>query len=85
MVFILACFYVIHRYMSRRTDEELSLVCTTDHAPVNTMERDDGWKAFKIQGVLDFTLKGILARISTILADNNIDIFAISTYNLIIF
>ena len=47
----------------------------------NTIERDDGWKAFRIQGVLDFSLIGILAKISTILADNGIGIFAISTYN----
>jgi hypothetical protein len=45
------------------------------------MERDDGWKAFRIQGVLDFSLIGILSKISKLLADNKIGIFAISTYN----
>ena len=42
---------------------------------------DDGWKAFSIQGVLDFSLIGILAKIATVLADNGISIFAVSTYN----
>lgn len=42
---------------------------------------DDGWKAFRIQGVLDFSLIGILAKIATVLADNGISIFAVSTYN----
>lgn len=49
--------------------------------PVNVIRRDDGWKAFHIQGVLDFSLVGILAKIATLLAENSIPIFAISTYN----
>lgn len=64
-----------------KTDEEKSLVCITDCVPVNAVERDDGWKAFRIQGTLDFSLIGILSKISTILADHEIGIFAISTYN----
>lgn len=63
------------------TDEELSLVCPTDIVPENTTDRDDGWRAFRIVGTLDFSLIGILARISKILAANEIGIFAISTYN----
>ena len=64
-----------------KTDDEISLVCATEDAPSNTVEREDGWKAFRIQGVLDFSLIGILSKISTILADNQIGIFAVSTYN----
>ena len=63
------------------TDEEYSLVCPTDMVPGNTTDRDDGWKAFRIVGVLDFSLIGILAKISRILATNEIGIFAVSTYN----
>ncbi len=64
-----------------KTDEELSLVCSTNLVPNNTIECDNGWKAFRIQGMLDFSLIGILSKISTLLADNEIGIFAISTYN----
>ena len=64
-----------------KTDEEKSLVCITSEVPANVIQRDDGWKAFRIQGVLEFSLIGILSKIATILADNNIPIFAISTYN----
>lgn len=64
-----------------KTDEELSLVCMTEHAPLAAEERDDGWKAFRIQGILDFSLIGILAPIAAILAENQIGIFAVSTYN----
>ena len=64
-----------------KTDEELSLVCPTKDVPGVTSERDDGWRAFRIQGTLDFSLIGILAKISTILAEHRIGIFAISTFN----
>ena len=63
------------------TDEEKSLVCLTDNVPPNATDRDNGWRAFRIQGVLDFALIGILAEISTLLAENKIGIFAVSTYN----
>ncbi len=64
-----------------KTEEEISLVCILDDVPNNTIERDDGWKCFKIQGILDFSLIGILSKITTILAENDIGIFAVSTYN----
>ena len=64
-----------------KTDDEKSLVCITDEVPANVIQRDDGWKAFRIQGVLDFSLIGILAKIAAALADNGISIFAVSTYN----
>lgn len=64
-----------------KTDEELSLVCNTKLIPQNAVETDRGWRAFRIQGVLDFSLIGILARISTLLADNKVGIFAVSTFN----
>lgn len=63
------------------TDEEKSLVCPTRLVPDNTVERDDGWRGFRIEGILDFSLIGILAEISRILADGGIGIFAISTFN----
>lgn len=64
-----------------KTDEELSLVCSTKYVPVETIEREDGWRAFRIEEVLDFSLIGILSGITTLLADQGIGIFAVSTYN----
>lgn len=64
-----------------KTDEELSLVCPTASVPEDASVCDHGWKAFRIQGELDFSLIGILSKISGILADCGIGIFAISTYN----
>jgi len=68
-------------YFIGKTDEEISLVCPTGEVPSNTSEREDGWKGFRIQGILDFSLIGILAKISGILAENHIGLFAVSTYN----
>lgn len=64
-----------------KTNEEKSLVCITDDVPSNVIQRDDGWRAFCMQGVLDFSLIGILAGIAKILAENEISIFAVSTFN----
>ena len=68
-------------YFVGRTDEELSLVCITEDTPEETVAREDGWRGFRIQGVLDFSLIGILSKISAILAENRIGIFAVSTFN----
>ena len=64
-----------------KTDEEKSLVCATSEVPSNAIRCDNGWKAFRIQGVLDFSLIGILSKIAAILADTEIPIFVVSTYN----
>lgn len=64
-----------------KTDEELSLVCKTEDTPAGTKECENGWKGFRIQGVLDFSLIGILSKVSGILAEKKIGIFAVSTYN----
>ena len=64
-----------------KTDEELSLVCLTKDVPQWTIERSDGWRGFRIEGTLDFSLIGILAKLSAILVENKIGIFAVSTFN----
>lgn len=64
-----------------KTDEEISLVCKTEDTPVDTIERDDNWRGFRIEGMLDFSLIGILSKLSAVLAESKIGIFAVSTYN----
>jgi hypothetical protein len=64
-----------------KTDEELSLVCVSTHVPDDAVKRDDGWRAFRIQGVLDFSMTGVLSKLSGLLAGAGIPIFALSTYN----
>ena len=46
-----------------------------------TVDRSNGWWGFRIEGTLDFALVGILSKLSAILAQNKIGIFAVSTFN----
>ena len=63
-----------------RTADELSIVCPTDQVPDGvTAERD--WRAFKVEGPLDFALIGILAELSGALAKAGVSLFALSTYD----
>jgi uncharacterized protein len=67
-------------YSITRTNDELSIVCLQNSIPQDCKIEKD-WRILKIEGVLDFSLVGILAAISTLLANNKISIFAISTYD----
>lgn len=64
-----------------RTDEELSLVCRTESLPDTCTDAESGWAMFRVRGMLHFSLTGILANLSGVLADAKIGIFAVSTYN----
>ena len=63
------------------TEDEISLTCPEEKAPENCLSREDGWRCFQVEGPLDFSLVGIMARISGALAEAGIPLFAISTYN----
>lgn len=64
-----------------RTDQEISLVCLERCAPENSERREDGWRMFRVDGTLDFSLVGILAELSGILARAGVSLFALSTYD----
>lgn len=72
---------LVHPFFFGVTEEEISLVCPVSSVPEEFLEREDGWKGFYIDGTLDFSLIGILARISAVLAAEEIGIFVVSTYN----
>jgi hypothetical protein len=63
-----------------RTAEELAILCCESRVPEG-VRAERGWRAFKVQGPLDFSLFGILARIAVPLAQARVSIFAISTYD----
>ncbi len=69
-VFFLAC-----------TGQEISLVCESRALPAGSRKAEGGWRAFRVAGMLDFSLTGILAAISGALAAAGIPLFALSTYN----
>ena len=63
-----------------RTRDELSIVVEARYVPQDVrVERD--WRALRVRGVLDFALVGVLARITTALAEANVSVFAVSTFD----
>ncbi|MEM9533562.1 MAG: ACT domain-containing protein [Pseudomonadota bacterium] len=63
-----------------RTAEELSIVCEAAHVPA-AVQCEKPWRAFVVQGPLDFSEVGILASLSWALADARISLFAVSTFD----
>ena len=62
------------------TAEELSVVCAEERVPAGTVcER--GWRAMKVEGPLDFGLTGVLASVAVSLAESEVGILAIATYD----
>ena len=67
-------------YSVSKNKNELSVVCS-ELIEVQSLQSSKGWKCIKVKGPLDFNLTGILAGISDILAQANISIFVISTFD----
>lgn len=63
-----------------RTSDELSIVCEAGRVPQD-IRQESGWRVLKVEGPLDFSLTGILARLATALAEAEISLFAISTFD----
>ncbi|MDB4516287.1 ACT domain-containing protein [Crocinitomicaceae bacterium] len=67
-------------YTVSRTDEELSIVCDSA-IDLKSAKSEKDWRIIKIVGPLDFSLTGILAEISAVLAGVQVPIFALSTFD----
>ncbi len=63
-----------------KTEDELSIVCDASIVLSSDTQECD-WSCLKVLGPLDFALTGILATLSSALAEVDISIFAISTYD----
>lgn len=63
-----------------QTEDELSVVCDQSVVPADVKKTID-WRAFKVEGPLDFSQVGILSSLAKPLAENQIPIFVISTYD----
>lgn len=67
-----------------RTPDELSVVCAehdSNPGAAAGMVVEAGWRVLRVAGPLDFSLTGVLAALSTALAQAGISIFAISTFD----
>lgn len=67
-------------YSLTRTDDELSVIAPAD-VDLGPGDREPGWSCLQIGDILDFGTVGVLAGVSRILADANVSIFTVSTYN----
>ena len=63
-----------------KTKEELSIVCRNS-LTLNSERCNQGWSCIKVSGPLDLNTTGILAKLSKVLAEALVSIFAISTYD----
>ena len=63
-----------------RTPEELSILCRDTDVP-GDVQSEPGWRCLRVAGKLDFSLVGVIARITTVLADAAVSVFAISTFD----
>jgi len=63
-----------------KTFDEISIVLP-QNIFIDSDEAELNWQALEVVGPLDFTMTGILSNISTVLANEKISIFAISTFD----
>ena len=63
-----------------RTADELSIVCPEELVPAGAKVQS-GWRAFKVEGPLDFSLTGVMATLATPLATAKISLFAVATFD----
>jgi hypothetical protein len=93
---VLEGFYTVHRFSSdhdipeqiyesefysiSKSEDELSIVCNSSIL-LDSERSETGWSCIKVSGPLDFSLTGVLADISAVLAKAEISIFAISTFD----
>jgi len=68
-----------HFWSATRTETELSLVCREEDVPRDA-SAERGWCALELAGPLDFSLTGVVAALVTPLAEAEVPIFILSTF-----
>lgn len=63
-----------------RTDDELTIITATNMVP-DTVKAEHDFACFRVTGRLEFDVIGVIAAISKILAESEIPILSVSTYN----
>ncbi|CAM4170274.1 ACT domain-containing protein [Pseudoalteromonas byunsanensis] len=63
-----------------KTEDELSIVCPSS-IKIDSFAAEDNWRALEVIGPLGFSLTGIMANISGVLAKAHVSIFSLSTYD----
>ena len=68
-----------------KAEQKITVVCRTDAVPAERLWQEDGWRMFGLAGQLVYTLLGILGKIATILGNNSIGVYAVSSADNIYF
>jgi hypothetical protein len=63
-----------------RTSEELSIVCRQESVPAD-VDCESGWRCLRVAGKMPFDVVGVLAALTSPLAEAGIPLFAMSTYD----
>ena len=67
-------------YFIGKTEEGLTLVISSE-VKLDSLEQESGWCCLEVLGPLGFSMTGILSKVSGTLADAQISIFALSTFD----
>jgi hypothetical protein len=67
-------------YSITRTPDEISIICLHEQVPEN-IQCQPGWRLLKIEGPFEFDEIGVLASLTAPLADAQISLLTISTFD----
>ncbi|MBN1926684.1 MAG: ACT domain-containing protein [Prolixibacteraceae bacterium] len=67
-------------YSVTKTDDEVS-VLTNCPFRFDNLKSEKGWRGFKVDGIIDFSIVGIIHEITKPLKENGISVFVVSTFN----
>lgn len=63
------------------TPGEVSVVCREARLPSSGVRAERGFAALRVEGPLDFSLIGVLARLTEVLAEAGVSVFALSSFD----
>jgi hypothetical protein len=63
-----------------RSASELSIVCASDAVPAE-VPAQRGYRGLAVRGPLDFSLVGVMATLTGVLAGASVGVFVVSTYD----
>jgi hypothetical protein len=75
-----ASVYDCDFYSITKTKDEVSIIVNR-HTDIPSARISDGWRGFKVEGILDLSMVGIIFSIVAPLKENGISVFVTSTYN----
>lgn len=67
-------------YSATLTQAEISVVCEEDAAPPGARV-DNDWRALEVAGPLDFSMVGVMAALTGQLAEVEVSVFVLSTFD----